>query len=57
MLESKGQSGQYCNWKLGEILASSVQSQRYYPTPKAVLRCQQGKSEFVNQEMSVHFFM
>ena len=38
-----------------EILASSVISQRYYPTPKAVLRCQQGKSEFVNQEMSVLF--
>ena len=55
MLESKGQGGQYRNWKLKEILASSVQSQRDYPTPKDAVRCQQGKFEFINQEMSIHF--
>lgn len=49
MLESKGQGGQYRNWKMKEILA------RYYPTAKDALRCQQGKFGFINQEMSVHF--
>ena len=40
-----------------EILASSIQSQRYYPTPKAVLRCQQGKSDLLIKKCLSIFYV